>query len=560
MKNQLVKITDKARLISLLCLVICFSTFADTPILKAGIMSDTHVTADMSSCSILKDALTLFKQHNVDLVINAGDIADIYDPAAYRNYRKTFNNVFADTANPPKEIFAYAYHDVYKHKSKDPFVAFKDVRKHLEIKHAPYDVVRHKGYVFLIMPQYHTPEEYQKQLDIAAKEHGNKPFFIVDHIAPHDTVAVSLNGNYYVRQMLEKHPDAIHISGHNHSLLTNELNIWQGEFTAINAGFLHGSMRVKKTCDVAMIMEVFKDKIIFKRFFTDTQKEYKSSAEPWCIPLPFDKKTAPYSKEFRLKASPVPQFAETAGIKVNTTDRKVELVFPHAAPAKEINVYNITLSEKRDGKYIPVSHSELSGPFADIRNVKDFCSTAFSIGYFDIGKSYQVKITPVHFSGKAGKPLVKDFEIKNKGKAEVVFESFSPMTECKASYGIIGKLNFLDAKKDLLKDGYFHIDREKIALRIHFPDRVWQSTRRYRFIFDAQILLASDRAMHMQLRSLNPRKFTPVPVFTQPGNTLRYRYVLDTPPFDRKDYKFYLNLKNGGAGKVKIDYIRIERY
>ena len=48
--------------------------------------------------------------------------------------------------------------------------------------------------------------------------------------------------------------------------------------------------------------------------------------------------------------------------------------------------------------------------------------------------------------------------------------------------------------------------------------------------------------------------------FSKPGNTLNTRYVLDTPPFDRTDYKFYLNMKNGGPGKVKINYIRIERY
>ena len=530
------------------------------PVFKVGIMSDTHVTGNINSCSILKDAFELFKQHNVELIINAGDIAESYDPEAYRNYIKTFNSVFADTKNPPKEIFSYAYHDVYKHPNKDPFAAFKDVRKHLEIKHAPYDIVRHKGYVFLSMPQYHTRDEYRKQLDIAAKEHGNKPFFIVDHVAPHGTVASSMNGNYYVKTLLDKYPDAIHISGHNHSLLTNELNIWQGNFTAINAGFLHGSMRVKKSCDVALIMEVYKDKIILRRYFTDTKKEYKSSSSPWVLRLPFDKKTALYSEEYRLKTSPTPEFAETAEIKVNATDYNVKLDFPHASPAKEIHEYKITLSEMRDGKYIPISHSELAGPFADIRNIKEFCSTAFSIGYFDIGKSYQVKITPVHFSGKEGKPLVKDFEIKNKSNAEVIFESFAPMTECQTTYGIIGEQNFLDANKDLLKDGYFHIGQEKIALKTLFPAHFWNSNKRYRIIFDAQIMLESDRSMHLQMRSIEPRKFTPEPLFSKPGNTLNTRYVLDTPPFDRTDYKFYLNMKNGGPGKVKINYIRIERY
>ncbi|MBO5900521.1 MAG: hypothetical protein J6Q80_07270, partial [Lentisphaeria bacterium] len=59
----------------LLFTLLSFSALAlfAKPIFRAGIMSDTHVTSDPCSCSILKDSLELFKAHKVDLVINAGD-------------------------------------------------------------------------------------------------------------------------------------------------------------------------------------------------------------------------------------------------------------------------------------------------------------------------------------------------------------------------------------------------------------------------------------------------------------------------------------------------------
>ena len=385
------------------------------PIFRAGVMSDTHVTDAPESCSILKDTLELFKAHNVDMVINSGDIADVYHPQAYKNYRQTFNTVFSDPQSRPREIFAYAYHDIIGHnKTKDPWSAFKDVKKYLEATNDPYDIVTHKGYTFVVYPQYHEPKKYKELLDKAEKTRGNKPFFIIDHVPLHDTVINSLNGNGEAKALVERHPDAVHISGHIHSLLTNDLNIWQGKFTAINAGFLHGSMRVKKSCDVAGIMDVYSDKIVFRRFFTDSKKEY-NAASPWCIPLPFDSKTAPYSANARLKNSSAPEFSADAKASAVFSGKGVVLTFPQASPAVNVHQYDIEFQVEENGSWRTYSCHNLPGCFFTAnKEVSPSCSHTFSEGFFDTGKSYRIKITPVHFSGKAGAPLYTVFQADKK--------------------------------------------------------------------------------------------------------------------------------------------------
>ena len=108
-------------------LVLC----ASGPVLRVGIISDTHVNPKKSSCKVLKEALTLFKNHKVDMVINNGDIADHYYEQGYRHYRDTVNEVFADVKDKPREIFVYANHDWIDRKN-EPFIdVFKDVKKHL---------------------------------------------------------------------------------------------------------------------------------------------------------------------------------------------------------------------------------------------------------------------------------------------------------------------------------------------------------------------------------------------------------------------------------------------
>ena len=50
----------------------------DTPLLRVGFMSDTHVNEKPQSAFLVGEACKLFRGQKVDVIVNCGDIADHY--------------------------------------------------------------------------------------------------------------------------------------------------------------------------------------------------------------------------------------------------------------------------------------------------------------------------------------------------------------------------------------------------------------------------------------------------------------------------------------------------
>ena len=286
----------------------------EAPLLKVGLITDTHVNSRPASCEWVQKAWAFFKEHKVDLVANCGDIADKHYPQGYRNYRAVINKLFPAGTEKPRELYVYANHDRNGAPSRDN--AFAAVKKYLEIPNEPYDKLILKGYTFLVVPQTAEAARYEKMILEAIKENPGKPLFIFDHVPASGTTINSVNwGTVVRRQMLNKYPQIVHITGHTHNTPFNELSIWQGEFTAVNAGTLYfwrgglaGSIPTeKKRGSATMIMEIFKDKIIFRRYSLLDGSEYRPK-NPWCIPWPFKKETAPYNIKRRYERSVEPAF------------------------------------------------------------------------------------------------------------------------------------------------------------------------------------------------------------------------------------------------------------
>ena len=89
------------RAVLLLCLSLCFVLgAAEKPVLRVGLMSDTHWKENAESFRHTEIALKTFKREKVDAVWHMGDIADLHYVWAYRYYRqKLFPSVFPE--NPP---------------------------------------------------------------------------------------------------------------------------------------------------------------------------------------------------------------------------------------------------------------------------------------------------------------------------------------------------------------------------------------------------------------------------------------------------------------------------
>lgn len=529
------------------------------PILKVGIISDTHIKKRESSCNILTEAMKLFKQHNVQVIINAGDIADVHIDQAYINYRNTVKKVYGNTPDV-QEIFAFAWHERIKREREPQEKVFADVKKHLEIKHEMYDKFKIKGYTFLVFPQDMNFKRYEQTIADAIKENPDKPLFVIDHVPPFNTVYNSKTwGEPNRRKILDKYPQVIHISGHVHGTLTNELNIWQGNFTSVNAGSLYswagslvGNSPAGMLSDMSMIMEIYPDKLVFRRFFSMSKKEYQPTT-PWVVPLPFNAQKAPYNTAYRRETSIAPEFAADAKLKTEITQKGVVLKFPQALHKDGVFNYKIMLYVKNDGKWHNFSRKDIMGNFMHdgakrTRAVREL----LSFGYFDLGKTYRIEVIPVHFFGKEGKAAAAEFTLTDRPASTVVFETSDPMKDCQYFTGI-------DAGKKIQAgaDGFY--DNKFDNARLVFPANVWDGKKGTKFRFTADICMQqfNERTWTLVLRNPKPLTNANARIATPYGNTTQ-RFVID---FAKQGdlFNYSLLVREGGRGKIRFNYIKIER-
>ena len=534
---------------------ICLSLPA-APVLRIGIFSDTHVTEDPGSCILLEKALTLFKNKRAEMVINAGDIAQVYNEKAYRNYRETVNKVYRSKKTP--EIFVYANHDRMRRNKESVWKVFKDVKKHLEIPNDPYDEIKFKGYTFVVIPQFADMARYKAMLDKAVRENPDKPVFVIDHVPPANTVFATGGLTKERRELLDNYPSVILICGHKHNTLESELAVWQGNFTVIHAGclqvwrpYLIGTPWMSLKSTHVLFLEVYKDKLIFRRYDAVTGKEHKPDT-PWIIPLPFDKKTAPYNPERRRQASSAPEFAPGAKISVSHDEKYVNFTFPHARHTDGVYRYQTELFRHEGNKKVLFARSDRNGNFTNPE--KKQAKFQFNNGYFQAGKGYTLRITPTNFWKKEGKALEQTFSVPAQKNYEICFESNAPAADCKVFEGTPGgKRLYPD------KDGFFPIPANQ-NLCLVFPGNIWKGKAwtPYRFTVEMHLKDTLPVPRFMTLRNPDPIDSATGRVLLPQGDSGNLRYVFYHSKRE-DDYNYYLLLLPGSKGKVRFNYIKSEK-
>ena len=83
----------------------------EKPLLKVGLITDTHIKNDKASCDRVGMAWRLFRSEGVDMVANLGDIADHNYPKGYEGYRETVDEVWPQGPDHPREVYVFAWHD-----------------------------------------------------------------------------------------------------------------------------------------------------------------------------------------------------------------------------------------------------------------------------------------------------------------------------------------------------------------------------------------------------------------------------------------------------------------
>ena len=535
--------------------LLSFLLRGEEPLLRAGIFSDTHVTAQKSSCLRLKKALELFQKHKVDLVINAGDIADRFDPQAYLNYRNTVRQVFKKSCQP-REIFAYANHDWMGKKEVPVRQVFPEVKKHLEIPHEPYAALKIKGIPFVVVPQFADMKRYRSMLEQAVRENPGQPIFVVDHIPPHDTVFASAGQGIERRKLLNDFPQVILICGHKHNTLKSELTLWQGEFTVIHAGclqnwrlFLTGSPWAKFPDDTVLLMEIFKDKLVLRRFSALTWREIRPEA-PRTIPLPFEAARAPFSPSRRRQSAPVPQFSLKDKIKVQFLPEKAVFSFPHAQSPDGVYQYQFELFQQKKGQWERFARMDKPGNF--LNPEKNQARYTADIGYFESHEKYLLRITPVNFYHVTGKAVETTFSAPQRKKEQICFESRTPAKDC------LILENPPSAKKLQRSCKNWLIPSGK-EIRLFFPGDIWKGKAwtLYRFTIEMQLEEFSSLPRFMVLRNPDPLDEATGRILLPREKSGKLRYVF-THSKREDGYNYFLLFTKGGAGAIRFDYVKVE--
>ena len=110
-----------------------------------------------------------------------------------------------------------------------------------------------------------------------------------------------------------------------------------------------------------------------------------------------------------------------------------------------------------------------------------------------------------------------------------------------------------------IKDGFYKIEAGG-AGRLEFPKGVWKGAKgaKFRFVADVHTLQDGPLTWTMVLRNPNPRKNAHGRITTPDGDSGSIRYVIDFEK-EKAGFSYYLLVREGGAGRIKFDHVRVER-
>ena len=556
------------------------SVFADErPSLRIGVLTDTHVGKTKSTCGRVKLAYGLFRKHNVDMIVNVGDVADYHFPTGYAAYRKTVEEAYAGmpAAGRPKEVFVYAAHDYFDFKgnsrkewAQHATEAYAQMQRHIGAENGPYAQGVIKGFPYVVLPQVMTGgvdfAKCEKMIAEAVAANPGKPVFVFAHEPPSGTTRCG-TGHPKLREIFNRYPQIVNISGHTHGTLAEERAIWQGEFTSVNVGCLQkwgsgrsGSVGYSSPAMQnygVLIVDVYPSKIVFRRFDVRDGAEYRAE-RPWMVPWPFDPASAPYSRENRKDAEDVPGFACGAALSVSASKKEeggVLLTIPNASGETRPFVWRVRMERlDGEGKWRMHTRRDFIGDVWQRAHERPASyGQEFPRAYFEPGGKYRFLVAPVNFWGNEGKPLEIEFAAPECAvRPEIVWESADPMAECPVLSDPVGKT--LQPR-----DGGYCKMTSHYAW-VNFPDTVWNGEKgtKYRLVADIRTIQKESPTWTLVLVNRQPWRYGSGRVRTPPGDSGTFRYVID---FEKKEasHAYHLLIREGGAGMLRMERIRLER-
>ena len=340
-----------------------------TPLLRIGILSDTHINADTrySMYDRLEKSLMFYKQKGVDGILITGDLqdnrtSDAEAVSAMEEFQDIWLRVFPNNINNltgeyVEPMFIYGNHDKSLVEAEYWFDGIGSEYEDAWIKEI-------KGYQFVGV--HYTKEDgalVQKYLSQAQEASADKPFFFAQHVPAADTIVggyESYEGNIIpLHESIKRSNNCVMFTGHTHVPITDERAIWQSnskkaaQFTVVTCGTLHYA-DLNDFCDLeingakhqtqqGIYMVVDGSQVTLERYsFTDLEITYNESGAsidmsavtqigtPWVFDA-MQKKDRPYDYNTRAEEAQQPVFPEDASLEITElTSDSVTITIPVA--------------------------------------------------------------------------------------------------------------------------------------------------------------------------------------------------------------------------------------
>lgn len=437
------------------------------PNLVIGIVSDIHLRgADTAGTFI--HTLEYFRSLKVDGVIIAGDMADQGLLPQLQVVADAWFQVFPNNKGIDEketvQLFIYGNHDMEGYTwggtissvgaetaqaqgiGRQAAAAWKQCFKE---DYQPIWMKTIKGYHFI--GAHWENQNHISGLADFLEEHNSeltadgKPFFYIQHPHPKDTCNCAWawgRDDGTVTKLLSNYPNAVAFSGHSHSPLDDDRDLWQGSFTSIGTSSLKylypmparentyqddwsakppSQMQKMDPSDgrQGMVMRVYDSAITFeKREFVYDEP----IGEAWYLPWPISA-TQPLSFENRAKSAPIPQFP--AGTKVTVTggsgsDR-------YGTSQKQVTVHFPTVLKKNAGVRAFDYEVQVEYDWLDVRHVsatkrvfspkcylgenKEEGEVVCVFGESELPKdfAYRFAVRPCNCFGGKGNPIYSDW-------------------------------------------------------------------------------------------------------------------------------------------------------
>ncbi|MBQ9501466.1 MAG: metallophosphoesterase [Lentisphaeria bacterium] len=393
---------------------------AEKPVLKLGVLGDVQGLPARHDWGMnnFSRALDILKEKGVDVLLSLGDIAEGGDPDTYALYWEMIEERFGKGGI--RHFACEGNHDLGNGHRPDFSAIFRQVCAGLR---RPDKFICHEkisGYDFIAASEtacgVYSHEVCAELAGKLASLPREKPVFVLTHYPPYGTMAGSFDdkaGIRPLREVLDRFPQVISLSGHTHWPLEDERCIWQGRFTAVTASSLsYGCMNERCFNSVGGIIPFAREavQLLYMELFPDRLEiervqvlDRSPAGERWRVRLPYRPEEAFYT-DARPGSGSAPRFPAGARLLTRYDYGYMYLAFERTEEGVPALYYDVELVPLFPGG-MPETHRYV-GDFYRLKACRGPRIFLRLPGRgMRAGADYRIRVYPVSAFGVRGGPL-----------------------------------------------------------------------------------------------------------------------------------------------------------